>query len=295
VAHARHKRDTDARSFGSKPRVNSIRPFRAALIAAPVAVVATAAAVTVGLSTSGGGSGSGSGSGGVVAAASVGRVAPKPVPSAAVRIEDRGTTVSRSLSRRQAVAARTGDTRWTTTALDLWKRPGNRADQAGEAKEGTKVLATGRELDGRVEIVVDGAARWVTEGYLDDEKPIAAAAGLSMAPCPDPGVESGLVDSAVYVYRSVCHAFPQITRYGGWDAHGEHSSGHAIDIMTSDVELGTAIAEFLQSHAAELNLYDILWRQHIWTPVRSGEGWRSMPSRGSTTANHYDHVHVSTN
>ena len=65
------------------------------------------------------------------------------------------------------------------------------------------------------------------------------------------------------VYRSVCHAFPQITSYGGWDNHGEHSSGRALDIMTSDVALGTAIAEFLRSHAAELHLYDILWRQDL--------------------------------
>ena len=36
-----------------------------------------------------------------------------------------------------------------------------------------------------------------------------------MAPCPDPGVENGLTSNAVYVYRSVCHAFPQITTYGG--------------------------------------------------------------------------------
>jgi hypothetical protein len=26
---------------------------------------------------------------------------------------------------------------------------------------------------------------------------------------------------------------------------------------------------------------------------RSSEGWRYMSDRGSTTANHYDHVHVS--
>jgi len=30
-----------------------------------------------------------------------------------------------------------------------------------------------------------------------------------------------------------------------------------------------------------------------WGAIRSGEGWRYMPSRGSATANHYDHVHVS--
>jgi hypothetical protein len=114
-----------------------------------------------------------------------------------------------------------------------------------------------------------------------------------MAPCPDPSVENGLTEGAVYVYRSVCHAFPQITSYGGWDNHGEHSSGKALDIMTSDVELGTAIAEFLQAHASELHLFDILWRQHIWTPVRASEGWRLFADRGSATANHFDHVHVS--
>ena len=54
------------------------------------------------------------------------------------------------------------------------------------------------------------------------------------------------------VYRAVCHAFPQITSYGGWDAHGEHASGKAIDIMTSDKALGDQIAAFLQSHASEL-------------------------------------------
>jgi hypothetical protein len=63
--------------------------------------------------------------------------------------------------------------------------------------------------------------------------------------------------------------------------------------MTSDVELGTAIAEFLREHASELHVYDILWRQHIWTPVRASEGWRLFPNRGSATANHFDHVHVS--
>jgi hypothetical protein len=115
-----------------------------------------------------------------------------------------------------------------------------------------------------------------------------------MAPCPDPSVEYRLTPGAVYVYRSVCHAVPQITRYGGWDAHGEHASGRALDVMTSDVALGTAIADFLQAHASELHLYDVIWRQHIWTPVRSAEGWRLMPSRGSSTADHYDHVHVST-
>ena len=119
------------------------------------------------------------------------------------------------------------------------------------------------------------------------------AAGSVAPPVAGSSPGGGLSDAAVYVYRSVCHAFPQITSYGGWSNHGEHAGGRALDIMTSDVELGTAIAEFLRSHASELHLFDVIWRQHIWTPVRAGEGWRYMPSRGSATANHYDHVHVS--
>jgi hypothetical protein len=187
-----------------------------------------------------------------------------------------------------------GNKLWTTTVLDIWTSPDKDARTLGELEEGKQVLVTGRKENGRVELVLKGVSRWVTAGYLTQDKPVTAAAGLSMEPCPDGSVESGLTDNAVYVYRSVCHAFPQITTYGGWDNHGEHASGRALDIMVSDVQLGTAIAEFLRSHASELHLYDVLWRQHIWTPVRSSEGWRSMPSRGSATANHYDHVHVST-
>jgi hypothetical protein len=183
--------------------------------------------------------------------------------------------------------------RWTTTDLNIWTQPGDKAKKLGELDAAKKVLVTGRAFWGRTEIVVDGQSRWVTSGYLSHDKPVGPAAGLSMAPCPDPSVENGLTDGAVYVYRSVCHAFPQITSYGGWDNHGEHSSGKALDIMTSDVELGTAIAEFLQAHASELHLFDILWRQHIWTPVRASEGWRLFADRGSATANHFDHVHVS--
>ena len=29
-----------------------------------------------------------------------------------------------------------------------------------------------------------------------------------------------------------------------------------------------------------------------WTVQRADDGWRWMEDRGSTTANHYDHVHV---
>jgi hypothetical protein len=288
VAEHRHKRDTDAR-----------RKPRAALVAAPLALLATASAVTLGVLASNPGPGQ------LIAtdeAASISGSLHHDQDGVVSRSEPRVDRASlqraynRSVSRTATYrAVRGADTkRWTTTDLNLWTGSGDDAAKDGEIKAGKQVLVTGRHTPDRVEIVIDGESRWVTAGYLSDEKPLTAAAGLSMAPCPDPSVENRLTDNIVYVYRSVCHAFPQITSYGGWDAHGEHSSGRALDIMTSDVALGNAIAAFLQQHASELHLYDILWRQRIWTPVRASEGWRTFPSRGSATANHYDHVHVST-
>ncbi|WP_155992798.1 mucin-2 protein [Nocardioides sp. URHA0020] len=294
MAEHRHKRDTDAR-----------RKPRAATVAAPLALLATASAVTIGVLASSPDPGS------LLAtrdATTISRATPAVDGSSDVasRAESRlGSRVERAQlqrafdrSQRRAVtraAVRAADTRmWTTADLNLWLGAAKDAAQDGEIKTGKRILVTGRKSDGRVEVAIDGQSRWITAGYLSDEKPPTAPAGLSMAPCPDPGVENGLTKNAVYVYRSVCHAFPQITSYGGWDGHGEHSSGKALDIMTSDVTLGTAIADFLRSHAAELQLYDILWRQRIFTQQRGGEGWRTFPDRGSATANHFDHVHVST-
>jgi hypothetical protein len=293
VATHRHKREPTARRFAA------LTGKRALHIAAGAAVAATVPAVGLGILAS-------DPSAKAVVAH---RASPLALSSAPQTVRE--APISRTLDRaglRQPGTTSSGEAalavarahtrRWTTTDLNLWSSASSGAVQVGEVASGHQVLVTGRTADGRVELVVDGKSRWVTSGYLADSKPapgITAAAGLSMAPCPDPAVEHGLTPGAVYVYRSVCHAFPQITSYGGWSPSGEHASGKAIDIMTSDVALGTAIADFLQAHAAQLNLYDVIWRQHIWTPVRAAEGWRFMPDRGSITANHYNHVHVSVN
>jgi hypothetical protein len=292
-----HKRDTDAR-----------RKPRAALVAGPLALLATASAVTIGVLSQD--------------PASSDIIATQGATTDITRAVD---TVSRSDSRLAAVrgekyilhlqdAYDAQLTRkaiekahihvWTTTPLNLWTTPEPDAKKVGLVKEGKKVLITGRRTAERTELVVDGKARWVTAGYLSEDKPVtetdptaarSTTAGLSSAPCPDTSVESGLTSEAVAVYRAVCHAFPQITTYGGWDAHGEHASGRAIDIMTTDKALGDSIAAFLQSHAAELDLYDVIWWDQIWTPERASEGWRYYGDHGSATANHMDHVHVSTN
>lgn len=198
-------------------------------------------------------------------------------------------------------------TEWATSDLNLWPSATEQHDQAGLLSSGTKVISLGLTVEGRQEVVVKGQPRWVTAGYLSTDKPVAASpgaadsaaaatAGLSDAPCPDMSVEKGLAADTIRVYRAVCHAFPQVTNYLGWGPRPEHDTGHAIDVMVyGDKALGDQIAAWAQAHAAELNLYDILWYQHIWTPVRASEGWRLLPDRGSPTANHMDHVHLGTN
>ena len=107
-------------------------------------------------------------------------------------------------------------------------------------------------------------------------------------------MESGLTPDAVLVHRTVCARFPQVTSFGGLRGGGGfHATGQAVDCMIADPKVGRRLADWVRAHARELGVSEVIYSQHIWTVQRSGEGWRSMPDRGSATANHDDHVHVS--
>jgi hypothetical protein len=253
----------------------------------------------------------------VGAAAASGSSAPATAGAHTVIVRaDRSERVSRSaqrvtLVRRPKVTARL----FMTASLNMWPAPRERGKPLAVLPARGRVAVTGARKAGFAQILHDGQIRWVKRAdlvaKLPKPEPVAggaadtasasvsptgSAAGISTAPCPDgSGTESGLTTSAVRLFRSVCNAFPALSSYGGYDGHGEHSNGKAIDFMTSSSSLGQAVADWARAHASELDLYDVIWAQHIWTPVRSGEGWRSMSDRGSSTANHYDHVHIAVN
>jgi hypothetical protein len=104
-------------------------------------------------------------------------------------------------------------------------------------------------------------------------------------------VENGLAPHAVAVLNAVREEFPELDNIGGVRAGdpGDHGSGHAVDIMTSTAQ-GDAVAQYLQGRAGELGIKYLIWKQRRWAP---GGSWVPMEDRGSVTANHYDHVHVS--
>jgi hypothetical protein len=186
--------------------------------------------------------------------------------------------------------------RWLTGDVTVWSGPARSTDRLTELDDGTKVQVTGLVHDGWAQIRRDGHMVWVRRDALATSEPeptVGPAAGVTYAPCSDgSSVESGLTTNAIKVYRAVCAAFPAVTSWGGnTGSGGDHGAGLALDIMCSG-SLGDAIATWVRAHASELGVSYVIWSQHIWTVERSSEGWRYMADRGSTTANHYDHVHV---
>lgn len=70
----------------------------------------------------------------------------------------------------------------------------------------------------------------------------------------------------------------------------DHPKGLALDFMTySDTAKGDRLVNYLLPNAGHFAVKYIIWKQRI----NSGSGWRGMEDRGSVTANHFDHPHVS--
>ena len=295
MADHRHKRETNAR-----------RMPKAHLIAGPIALLATAATVGMGVlattpetrdllvASSG---------------ASIGNAASdrQVVSRSDSRSDSREDFVNlqkafnENLSKVATLrAVRNADTkRWTTTDLNLWTEPGKGAKKIGLLQEEKKILVTGRQYGDRVEVVWKGRSAWVTAGYLADEKPVEEIAsdgsgGDVNATCTNgTSVPSGVSANIVAVHEAVCANFPEITTYGTFRGDGEHAEGLAVDIMVSG-DRGWQVAEFVRAHYSELGVNYIMYSQRIWSVDRGSEGWRYVEDRGSTTANHYYHVHVTT-
>ena len=290
MAQHRHKRDTNARTLP-----------KAALVAAPVAVVATLSAVTMGVlsatpATSSDDNLLASSAGASLSGTRVLENRDEVVSRSTIRTAARAESRARrdlAAAKQTRRAVRTADDKlWTAEDLNLWTGPGEDAAKLGVLDSLEKVLVTGRREAGRAEVVIDGKSRWVTAAYLTAEKPEKPEAGPSLGGACSNGSSIDAGRASLYdIHRAVCANWPEVTSYGTWRGDGEHGQGRAIDIMVSGAT-GWAIAEFLRANQGSLGIEYIIYSQKIWSVERGGEGWRGMSDRGSTTANHYDHVHV---
>ncbi len=305
MAQHRHKRETPARRI---PRVVQV--------SAPLAVVATLSAVTMGVlagapeqdgpplvaapaeATFTNGTALAD-RGDVNVSRSQTRTAAKAEVKAEAKAEAgaRAKAKAKAADRREKAVAKTTlravrqaeVTLWTTADLNLWDGPGEEATKIGLVNAAKKVLVTGRRDQGRAEIVLQGQPHWVSVDYLSQGKP---ELGPTLSgECSNGSVMDAGRASLYKIHDVVCSNWPQITSYGTWRGDGDHGQGRAVDIMITG-ETGWEVANFLRENYSELGIEYIIFSQHIWSVERGGEGWRAMSDRGSTTANHYDHVHV---
>ena len=194
------------------------------------------------------------------------------------------------------------DSKYVTASLNVRTGPSFESDVVDVVSVGEKISVTSAIYNGFRFISYNDRGRWISNKYLSDKKPAvqssggSSGGGISSASCSkSSSIQSGLVPNAIKVYRALCARYPQISSFGGRRAgdSGFHGTGRALDVMISNSSVGWDIANWTRANASALGVSEVIYSQKIWTVERSSEGWRSMSDRGSATANHYDHVHVS--
>ena len=209
--------------------------------------------------------------------------------------------------------------RYTTQGVNVRSSSSTSSKIVDTLVAGEKVEVTSVVVNGFRQVRHDGKRVWVSNDYLTKTKPVtqeptdssdssrststnktsnSTSSSNDNSPVSTSGcskstsITSGITANARAVYQAVCAKYPSVSSFGGYrpsaDAHG---AGRAVDIMISG-STGWDIANWLRANASRFGITEVIYSQQIWTTQRAGEGWRSMSDRGSATANHYDHVHV---
>lgn len=216
----------------------------------------------------------------------------------AASLEQQPVEVSRSADRaplpnEAAAQDLVKGTRYALSKLPVHAAASESSPVLATVGKGDTVDITGVASGDWAQVMHKGLPRWVLAKDIAKKMPTPKPKPLGTGPCASgSGVERGLQPDTIKVHRAVCSKFAGVSRYGGLSGRGEHATGQALDIMVS-TDLGNQIAAYLQQHSAELGIEYIIWRQRIWRPSTSS-AWRGMSDRGGATANHYDHVHVTT-
>lgn len=144
---------------------------------------------------------------------------------------------------------------------------------------------------------------WAAAGQVVDAlanvKPADKAASSTSGAQNDSTYDLGPVQPQTAALANTVGPKFGIKTVGGWrasDPYPDHPSGLAADFMVplsaAGETTGNAVAAYVKQNAEQLGVDYIIWNQRIWSVERADEGWRAMPDRGSPTANHRDHVHV---
>ena len=243
--------------------------------------------------------------------------APAPVPAVVAPTPAVVAPVETTPAVDWSIEGKDAGSRWSNASVNVRTGPGTAFDVISAMTAGSAITITDVSHDGWQQISMKNGAGWIKASFLTATEPVApvetaaavkkaatsagkGASSENKAPadggnCAKAGnAENGMTRRTVGVLRSMCAQFSSITSYGGYRAgsSGYHGSGQAIDAMISG-EAGWDVANWARENASSLGVVEVIYQQKIWTSQRSGDGWRSVSSRGSASADHYDHVHVS--
>jgi hypothetical protein len=210
-------------------------------------------------------------------------VLPTPVGPATPDATGRDTTVLDAAGLSDAVARAQGEARRLAedarNRVDAERSTRQRADEAAQEAEEQA------EEDRRT---AERAARLGRLGRPESKRPPAAT------PAPDCGLDTGRLGPVQPHVRTAADVLgcafgkPTVLGIAGRGGPSDHPKGRALDFLV-DRPTGDALAACAVGNREALGVSYVIWRQRIDT----GGGFRLMEDRGSPTANHFDHVHVS--
>ncbi|WP_199796551.1 hypothetical protein [Pseudonocardia dioxanivorans] len=114
----------------------------------------------------------------------------------------------------------------------------------------------------------------------------AARAGCGLSTSGLGGVKPWVANAAEFL--GCLFGKPTMLGVGGRGNASDHPGGLAVDFMVSK-SVGDRLAACALRNKDALGITYVIWQQRI----NYGSGWKGMEDRGSATANHMDHVHVS--
>ncbi|MGV0992147.1 MAG: hypothetical protein ACOYB7_07815 [Mycobacterium sp.] len=145
------------------------------------------------------------------------------------------------------------------------------------------------------------AARYVASPSQPEPEAVTRLVAARLPRALPPGLcpEKGLQVHTVLAERVISAHFPEIREMGGVrpDALPFHPNGLAIDVIIPEWNtpagkaLGDRIAAFAFDNAARFGLVNVIWQQ-TYRPV--GAAPHVMANLGSPDANHFTHVHITT-
>ncbi|MGX7104273.1 LysM peptidoglycan-binding domain-containing protein [Globicatella sanguinis] len=145
------------------------------------------------------------------------------------------------------------------------------------------------------EMVEETTIEWVpeeTEAPIIEETTVEWVPEETEAPIYDP-TNDGLQAHVAQFKNEVANAYgiTSFSTYRPGDA-GDHGQGLAVDFMVPvGSALGDEIAQYAINQIGSSKISYVIWKQQIYGDWNMS--WQMMEDRGSITANHMDHVHVS--